>query len=347
MRKSEFERISVFKHALALNELRWETLAAKADGFDAVITSILDPAHIFITPIAFLEELADEKESRRLQRIDIWDFMANIVRYVQKSEDFFTIEQQQNVDWNQMIRKRKIFAVCLEDSSSTFYIRGRVISKFENINDGLIVLDIDSGMICRVPVHAITYLPDSIAQIPPLCFAVSPAELDFKQDRWEDTQNFMSLILPRYRTIVKIKPQDQEKFQSTHKISKISSQKFRNFIKYGSKCMSTKIASRYSTVDIMLTSKQQFLDRPLLHQPSQRIQEISLKSVLTSARPDLFCSCRANQSIAHQQPVIIGTAEAKHYYPLSVEFIPVSVENFKFNGSGSVMHYCSETLRLE
>ena len=75
----------------------------------------------------------------------------------------------------------------------------------------------------------------------------------------------------------------------------------------------------------MLTSKQEFLDRPPLHQPSK--MEISLKSVLTSARPDIFCSCRANQSIAHQQPVIIGTNEAKHYYPLSVEFIPVSVEN--------------------
>ena len=73
----------------------------------------------------------------------------------------------------------------------------------------------------------------------------------------------------------------------------------------------------------MLTSKQEFLDRPPLHQK----MEISLKSLLTSARPDLFCSCRANQSIAHQQPVIIGTNEAKHYYPLSVEFIPVSVEN--------------------
>ena len=226
MRKSEFERISVFKHALALNELRWETLAANADGFDAVITSILDPAHIFITPVAFLEELADEKESRRLHRIDIWDFMANIIKQVQKSEDFFKIEQALNVDWNQMIRKRKIFAVCLEDDSSTFYVRGRVISKFENINDGLIVLDIDSGMICRVPVHAITYLPDSIAQIPPLCFPVSPAELDFKQDRWEETQNYMSLVLPRYRTIVKIKPQDQEKFEFVQKKIKIFGQIF-------------------------------------------------------------------------------------------------------------------------
>ena len=212
MKKSEFDRVMRFKQILNSNELRWETLAAKADGFEAVITTILDPAHIFITPVAFLKDLANEKESEQLKRIDVWDFMANVIKYIHKSEDFFKIEQAKNVNWDQMIRKRKIFAVNLQDDCSTYYVRGRVISKFEKINDGVIVLDIDSGMICRVPLDAISYLPDTIAQIPPLCFPVSPAELDFKQENWEETQINMNILLQRYKTVVKIKRQDQETF---------------------------------------------------------------------------------------------------------------------------------------
>ena len=98
-------------------------------------------------------------------------------------------------------------------------------------------------------------------------------------------------------------------------------------IKYGCKCHSTKIASRYSTVDIMLTPKpireRSILDRPHMNNPI----EISLKSVLTSAHPDLFSTCR-NQSFAHQQAVCIRAEDAAFYEPLSVEFIPARVDNF-------------------
>ena len=99
------------------------------------------------------------------------------------------------------------------------------------------------------------------------------------------------------------------------------------FVKYGSKCHSTKIASRYSTVDIMLTPKpireRSILDRPHMNNPI----EISLKSVLTSAHPDLFSTCR-NQSFAHQEAVCIRAEDAAFYEPLTVEFIPARVENF-------------------
>ena len=80
MKKSEYDRILELKQTLQSNELRWETLAAQTDGFEAVITSILDPAHIFITPVAFLEQIANAKDSQRKQRIDVWDFMTNIIR---------------------------------------------------------------------------------------------------------------------------------------------------------------------------------------------------------------------------------------------------------------------------
>ena len=74
----------------------------------------------------------------------------------------------------------------------------------------------------------------------------------------------------------------------------------------------------------MLTPKPiregSILDRPHLNNPI----EISLKSVLTSAQPDLFSSCR-NQSVAHQQPVCISAEDAKFYEPLSVEFMPARV----------------------
>ena len=218
MRKSEYDRILELKQTLQTNELRWETLAAQTDGFEAVITSILDPAHIFITPVAFLEQIANAKDSQRKQRIDVWDFMTNIIRNVQKSEDFFKIEQPHSVDWTEMIRKRKLFAVQLFDFPKTerngyFYIRGRIISKMDNIQDGLIVLDIDSGTVCRVPLHSISYLPDTIVQIPPLCFPVSPAQLDFKSENWALTQDHMGIILQKFKTVVKIKQQpDQEPF---------------------------------------------------------------------------------------------------------------------------------------
>ena len=214
MKKSEYDRILELKQILQSNELRWETLAAQSDGFEAVITSILDPAHIFITPVAFLEQMANEKDSKRKHRIDVWDFMANIILKVQKSEDFFKIEQAPSVDWTEMIRKRKLFAVLVQPFPITeqkpFYIRGRIISKMESLDDGLIVLDIDSGMVCRVPLDSISYLPDTIVQIPPLCFPVSPAQLDFKPENWEQTQGHMGIILQRFKTVVKIKQQDQE-----------------------------------------------------------------------------------------------------------------------------------------
>ena len=60
--------------------------------------------------------------------------------------------------------------------------------------------------------------------------------------------------------------------------------------------------------------ERSILDRPHLNQPL----EISLKSILTSAQPDLFSTCR-NQSVAHQQPVLIAPEEAAFYQPLSVE----------------------------
>lgn len=217
MKKSEYDRILELKQTLQSNELRWENLAAQSDGFEAVITSILDPAHIFITPVAFLEKITNEKDFKRKQRIDVWDFMTNIIRNVQKSEDFFKIEQASSVDWNEMIRKRKLFAVLLHDfpeteRKGTFYIRGRIISKMDNLKDGLIVLDIDSGTVLRVPLDAISYLPDSIVQIPPLCFPVSPAQLDFKPENWELTQQHMGMILQKFKSVVKIKQQDQEAF---------------------------------------------------------------------------------------------------------------------------------------
>ena len=143
--------------------------------------------------------------------------MTNIIRNVQKSEDFFKIEQASSVDWTEMIRKRKLFAVRVyefpqTERNASFYIRGRIISKMDNLKDGLIVLDIDSGTVCRVPLDAISYLPDSIVQIPPLCFPVSPAQLDFKPENWELTQHHMGMILQKFKSVVKIKQQDQEAF---------------------------------------------------------------------------------------------------------------------------------------
>ena len=77
----------------------------------------------------------------------------------------------------------------------------------------------------------------------------------------------------------------------------------------------------------MLTPKpireRSILDRPHMNNPI----EISLKSVLTSAHPDLFSTCR-NQSFAHQEAVCIRAEDAAFYEPLSVEFIPARVENF-------------------
>ena len=77
----------------------------------------------------------------------------------------------------------------------------------------------------------------------------------------------------------------------------------------------------------MLTPKpireRSILDRPHMNNPI----EISLKSVLTSAHPDLFSTCR-NQSFAHQEAVCIRAEDAAFYEPLSVEFIPARVKIF-------------------
>ena len=74
----------------------------------------------------------------------------------------------------------------------------------------------------------------------------------------------------------------------------------------------------------MLTPKpireRSILDRPHMNNSI----EISLKSVLTSAQPDLFSSCR-NQSVAHQQAVCIRAEDAEFYEPLSVDFLPAWV----------------------